>query len=126
MAIRQGDSSIYCYSTLDYALAFKLGSFSVLPARLQFSPDSCLLAVLMKCVWLNRIRDSNGSVFVYNMLTLRHEVWTMPSDSPIIDYGFSGDSQTLWLMCQLQPNVVLYSLQLSHQLNCFCAALWRI
>ena len=49
-AIRQGDSSVYCYSTLDYALAFTLGSLSVLPTRLLFSPDSCLLAVRMKCV----------------------------------------------------------------------------
>lgn len=49
-AIRQGDSSVYCYSTLDYALAFTLGSFSALPTRLLFSPDSCLLAVHMKCV----------------------------------------------------------------------------
>lgn len=63
---------------------------------------------------------------MYNMLTLRHEVWTLPGDSPIIDYGFSGDAQTLWLMCSLGPRVVLYALQLSHQLNCFCWTAWRI
>ena len=114
--LRKDDSFISFYNTLDSRLSFRLGSFSVLPRRILFSPDSALVVVQVRCV---TFRDD--TIRVYDMLTQHYETWSVPSDASIADFAFSSDAQSLFLCCHFAARVVLYTLGLSHQLNCLCA-----
>ena len=123
--IRKDDSFISFYSTLDSRLSFRLGSFSVLPRRILFSPDSALAVVQVRCVTVVGVTIRDDTIRVYDVLTQHYETWSVPSDASIADFAFSSDAQSLFLCCRFAAQVVLYTLGLSHQLNCLCAWRWR-
>lgn len=123
--VRKDDSFISFYNTLDSRLSFRLGSFSVLPRRVLFSPDSALAVVQVRCVTVVGVTLRDDTIRVYDVLTQHYETWSVPADASIADFAFSSDAHSLFLCCRFAARVVMYTLGLSHRLNCLCACRWR-
>ena len=62
----------------------------------------------------------NNTISIYNTLTWKKETWKMHERAAIVDVAFSSNSEFLYLLCDVDHKDMIYTLQISHNLNIMC------